>query len=444
MTKESSKAGSVTSDSLQNVYSGLGGETSKRTHNKFSPDSLWNYPELEFAYQSNWIARKIVDIPADDMTREWREIKSSDAEEIRQEEDRLALPMCVNDALSWARLYGGAAILMLTNQDLEKPLRPELIRKGDLKRLIVLDRYEMFASEINTYNILAENYLEPEFYNIYQGNQRVHWTHFVKFYGSKLPRRQRVQTLGWGDSVLRKCLEDVKDIVSAKGGLAELMQEANVDVINRNDLAEDISTDQGDRIVARYAMYSLMKSNFKLSLLDGDETLTRHTLNLSGVAPVLDTFFTWISGAADIPETRFFGSSAKGLNATGEGDQKNYYDGIRSLQNTQLDRPMSQIDQVLVRSATGRYPSDFNYDWRRLYQLDRKAEAEAMKMEVETDIMALDSGLITRPMAMRRLQATEVYHYDDKELDSLEKTETLSVLDIVEGKDKPKEGDLDA
>lgn len=335
MSRKSSRAArsrnKVTTDSLQNVYTGLGGATSKRTHNRFTPDSLWNYQQLEYAYQSNWIARKIVDIPAADMTREWREIKSSDAEEIRVEEDRLALPMAVNDALSWARLYGGSAILMVTNQDLEKPLRTDLIRKGDLKRLIVFDRYEMMPDTMNTFNVLAENYLEPEFYTIFQGSQRIHWSHFVKFYGEKLPRRQRIQTLGWGDSVLRKCLEDVKDIVSAKGGLAELMQEANVDVINRDALADDISTDQGDKIIARYSMYSLMKSNFNLSLLDGGETLTRNTLNLSGVAPILDTFITWVSGAADIPETRFFGSAAKGLNATGEGDLKNYYDSVRSL-----------------------------------------------------------------------------------------------------------------
>ena len=419
----------ATSDSLQNVMTGLGTQISKREHNKFQLGQLWGQGELEAAYQSNWIARKIVDIPADDMTREWREIKCSDADEIRREEDRLLVPQTVNEALSWARLFGGSAILMLTDQDLEKPLDPEKVGLGGLKRLIVFDRYEMVPETINTYNPLAANFLQPDYYTIYQGSQRIHWTHFVRFLGAKLPRRQRIQTWGWGDSELRKCLEDVKDIVAAKGGLAELMQEANVDVVTRDGLADDIVTDQGARIEQRYAMYSLMKSAFKLSLLDGDEKLDRHTLNLSGVAPVMDMFFTWLSGAADIPETRFFGSSAKGLNATGEGDLKNYYDSIRSLQNSQLDHPMRTLDEVLVRSAVGNMPSDFNYDWRRLYQLNRKEEAEARRIEIETDVIALDAGLITRPMAMRRLQADETYHFDDAELDRLEKIEGLDTLE---------------
>ena len=49
-----------------------------------------------------------------------------------------------------------------------------------------------------------------------------------------------------------------------------------------------------------------------MGLLDGDEEFDRKTLNLSGVAPILEIFMTWISGAADIPLTRLFGTSAKG------------------------------------------------------------------------------------------------------------------------------------
>src|SRR5690625_2102266 len=188
-----------TMDGLQNVVSGLGTAASKRSHNQFVHTNMFGYRELEAAYQSNWIARQIVDIPADDATREWRTIKCQAADEIRQEEDRLNVQSAVNEALTWSRLYGGAAILPITNQDFEKPFRPELIKKGEVQRLMVFDRWDLIPHAINTCDVLADNYLQPELYTLYQGIQKIHWTHFIRFVGSKLPRRQRVLLQGWGD-----------------------------------------------------------------------------------------------------------------------------------------------------------------------------------------------------------------------------------------------------
>jgi phage-related protein (TIGR01555 family) len=227
--------------------------------------------------------------------------------------------------------------------------------------------------------------------------------------------------------VLRKCLQDIKDTVSAKGGIAELMQSANLDVITRQDLAEDLSTGQESQIIERYTIFDQMKSVFNTALLDGEEKLDRLTLNLSGVAPILDNFMVWIAGAADIPVTRLFGQSAAGLNATGEGDLKNYYDSIRSQQTSQLDRPMAQLDAIMVRSAVGTMPADYNYDWNRLTQPNRKEEAEANKIEAETAIILLDAGVIGRSQEMRRLEAQEVYQYQEGVIDKIEKSEDLSL-----------------
>lgn len=76
----------LTTDGLVNVVSGLGTAKGKRGHSRFVLSGMFGYQELEAAYQTNWIARQIVDIPADDMTREWRTIKCQDADIIRQEE----------------------------------------------------------------------------------------------------------------------------------------------------------------------------------------------------------------------------------------------------------------------------------------------------------------------------------------------------------------------
>lgn len=412
-----------TDDSLVNVATGLGTAKSKRSYNKFTFSAMNNFGELDAAYQTNWLARQIVDIPAEDMTREWRTIKSSNAEDVRIEEDRLRVPQHVREALTWARLYGGAGMIMLTDQPLDKPLNVNRIKKGGLKRLMVFDRYDLAAMTLNTTNVLAENYMQPEFYILRGGSQQVHWSHVVRFMGARLPLRQMMLTQGWGDSELRKCLDDIMDIVAAKDGIAEIMQEANIDVITRDGLTEDLATDQESKIIRRYELFSLMKSTIQMALLDGEEKLSRETLNLSGVAPVIETFMTWISGAADIPVTRLFGTSAKGLNATGEGDMNNYHNSIRSGQNANLDPPMHSLDQVLVRSALGFYPDDFNYDWNPLEQPNSKEIAETEKIRADRDLAYLDAGVIQISQVQRNLQSLETYQFNDENIKALEDAE---------------------
>lgn len=410
----------ATTDGLVNVASGLGTNKAKRSHNTFTYSILNAWEQMDAAYQTSWLARQIVDVPAEDMTREWRTIKCDGADDIRAEEDRLQIPMDCNEALSWARLYGGGGILMITGQDLTKPLNLNLVRKGSLQRVIVFDRFDMQAMTLNTWNVLAENYLEPEFYTINGGGQQVHWSHFARFMGAKLPRRQRAQTQGWGDSELRKCLDDIMDIVASKDGIAELMQEANVDVITREGLSDELASDQDAAIIQRYTMFRMMKSNVQMALLDGDETYDRKTLDLAGVAPVLETLMTWISGAADIPVTRLFGTSAKGLNATGDGDLTNYFNSIRSKQLTQLDPAMRMLDEVLVRSALGYFPDDYNYVWNPLQQPDSVEMATAGKTRAETDQIYLDAGVIQVSQIQRRLQAEEAYQFNDEDIEELE------------------------
>jgi phage-related protein (TIGR01555 family) len=416
-------------DGLVNVVTGLGGQNSKRANNQWNYGILNDWQSLDASYQTNWISRAIVDVPAKDMTREWRSIKSDGAEDVEALEQELCVPQQVEEALAWARLFGGSGILMLTGQDLSKPMRINQVGKGDLERLLVFDRWDLSAHTINTWDVLAENYLQPEFYTLRGGSQQIHWSHVVRFYGERLPRRWMQHTQGWGDSVLRKCIDDVADMVAAKDGIAELMQEANVDLIKREGLSDDLTTDQDEAILKRYQLFRMMKSNIQMALLDGDETYDRKTLNLSGVAPIIEQFITWISGAARMPVTKLFGTAAKGLNATGEGDLNNYYDDIRSWQKSSLSMSMRYLDQVLVRSALGNFPSSFDYVWNPLAQADIVQTAQAQLLNAQRDAVYLESTVTTKSQVQRNLQSNETYQFDDDKIDELEELEDSSLFE---------------
>lgn len=422
-----------TADGLVNVASGLGVGKAKRDHNQFTYGMLNSYQQLEASYSSNWIAKRICDVPAADTVREWRRIKSEGAEDIQNLEDDLCVSNQVKEALIWARLYGGAAIVMITDQDLSKPLDLDEVKKGSLKNLLVFDRWDLGTFKLNTWDVLSPNYLKPETYSVRGGTLNIHWSHVVRFTGELLPRRLLQQTQGWGDSVLRKCIDDVADMVAAKDGIAELMQEANVDVLTREGLAEDLASDQDEAIIKRYSMFSQMKSNIQMALLDGNELYDRKTLNLSGVAPIIEQFITWISGAAGMPVTKLFGTAAKGLNATGEGDLNNYYDEIRGIQTGSLAMSMRQLDEVLVRSALGIFPKQFDYVWNPLRQVDEVQEAQAGLLRAQKDRTYLEDQIISISQIQRNLQSSEDYQFDDEQIDELEETEQSTAFEKMGG-----------
>jgi phage-related protein (TIGR01555 family) len=410
----------ITADGLQNVVANIGTGRDKRSHSHFTlgAGSFVFHPELEAAYQDSWIARKIVDIPAEDATREWRTFKGEHAQAIAQEEKRLGIQQQIQDLISFSRLYGGAVLLMITGQPLDRPLNVDAIQKGGLKRLVVLDRWDLSCLNINYTNPTEPSYLLPEYYSVVGGSSLIHHSHIVRMEGERLPRRLKQLEDGWGDSTLRKALEDLRDTVAAKGGIASMILEANVDTITRDGLSDELASGADEAILHRYRLFGMMKSIVNVALLDGSEKYDRKTLTFSGLSDVLDKFMVWVSGAADIPVTRFFGTSAQGLNATGEGDLKNYYDSVRSRQESEYRGAIEILDQVLIRSALGSYPDDLEFEWNPLYQESGLEQAQQELAMSQSESARIDSGVLRPSHVMKRLAAEGKYDITEEEINA--------------------------
>lgn len=404
-----------TTDSLTNMVANLGTNRDTRSHNHFGYQFISQY-ELEAAYQSNWIARRIVDVPNEDATREWRMFNGSEAQEIAQEEKRLGLQQLYQNASCWSDLYGGAGMIMITNQDLAKPLDVRKIKKGDLKKFIVLDRWDLSAQEFNFTNPLGENFMKPEFYTFVNGQTRVHHSHVVRLEGARLPRRLSQLEQGWGDSRLRRCMDDLRDVVATKGGIASLVLKANVDTITREGLSAALAGPECDAITRRYQMFGMMQSMVNLGLLDSSEKYERNSVSFAGLSQIMEQFMVWTAGCAEQPVTKLFGQSASGLSATGEGDQDNYYDTIKARQDGPNRQHLEIIDQVLVRSAIGHFPDDLEFEWNPLYQASGAEQAQQDLADAQTDTINIDNGTIKPSQAMRRMQGRGTYDITDDDI----------------------------
>lgn len=386
-------------DSLTNMVASLGTSRDKAAANVYSMPMLTD-EELLNAYRGAWLPKKIVDIPAFDSIRAWRDwqAKKPQIEAIEAEEKRLNVMGKLLETRIKARLWGGAALVIGTgDQNLTQPLAVERIGKGGLKYLTVMTRRHLTAGEIDR-DPASEWYGKPEVYqlNSADGAQvEIHPSRLVIFNGSQPPDEDIVTSAyaGWGDSVLLSVVDAIKQADGTAANIASLVFEAKVNVIRIPDFMQNLgNAEYRAKILERYTLAATAKGINGDLLLDKEEEYEQKTASFATLPDVLMSFLQIVSGAADIPATRLLGQSPAGMNATGESDLRNYYDRLQAMQTVEMTPAMARLDECLIRSALGSRDPDIYYEWAPLWGMSEKEKADVFKTKADAARQLVGTG----------------------------------------------------
>lgn len=409
-------------DALQNFVANFGTGSDKRMHTEYVEQYLLSDRTLEAMYIENWLSGKIIDIPADDMTREWRVFDASQADPAKIEafvqlETDLDVSGKFNEALKWARLYGGAAIVIGIDEAQggapDTPLDISKLGADCLTHLTVIECGRLQAAPEAQLDPTQPGFGDPEYYTLPNTKSfRIHRSRILPFYGIKLPyyARQRNRHPFWGAPIMRRVFEAIVNADMTVAGSASLVSEASVDVVKYKGLTNFLLQPGGEeKLQARFALAKLLKSVNNVMLLDEDETFEQHEQSFSGLGDLLDRYLGIVAGAADIPATRLLGSAAKGLNATGEGDLKNYYDNIRANQKTDFNPALRRLDRIMQRSLWGQEIKDWGFKWASLFQLSEIELATAQQARATRDTAYLAAGVVDEHIVAQQLYEDGTY-----------------------------------
>jgi hypothetical protein len=392
-------------DGLTNLMTGAGTAADKRAHAAYALRHA-DPAQIEAAYRSSWLMRKVVDLPPQDETREWRRWQAEPAmiAAIEAEERRLDLRHKIRRARVLARLHGGAAILLgVGGDEAGAPLDPGKVARGSLRYAHVLSRWELGHGERRR-DPEDPWFGQPTHFSL-QGRggaqARLHPSRVVAFVGQPLPEASAIGAGGaswfWGDPLLQSLDDAVKNADAAQNGFAALIDEAKVDVFGIPDLLSSLAShDYEERLLRRLSLAKLGQSTHNAKLKDAGETWETRQVVWTGMPEIIDRYLQLVAGAADIPLTRLLGQAPAGLNATGESDLRNYYDGIAARQNNEIRPLLDRIDAVMLRSLFGSAPADAWYLFAPLWQLTPKDRAEVDKLYAETAAIDAESGLLPR------------------------------------------------
>lgn len=375
-------------DKLVNFVANLGTERDKAAGSFYAPVLLTD-EQLQNAYRFAWMPRKIISIPAKDATRRWRgwQADKRQIQAIEGEENRLQVKAKTREALTKARLWGGAAIFIGTgDRDTSKPLDPDRLGKGGIKYLTVMSRRELSATEQDR-DVMSPNYGKPKAYRLGGSAIEIHPSRMVIFTGADIPDPDLASgnQFGWGDSVLQSAFEAVQQGDGTMANVASLIFEAKVDIIRIPDFMQGMNDKEYEKkLLERFRLAAMAKGINGTLLLDKEEEYDSKSASFSTLPDIIDRFLQAVCAAADIPATRFLGQAPAGLDATGESDLRNYYDNIQSSQELDITPAMSVLDECLVRSALGSRPAEIHYVWNSLWQTTAKERAEIGKTTAET------------------------------------------------------------
>lgn len=387
-------------DSLRSLITGLGDPNRDKASSLYYQDHVLSDPQLLTAYRNTWLARKIIDIPALDALRKWRDwqAEQQDITKIEAEEKRLGLQLKMLQCKTIARLWGGAVIYMgVEGQDPSEPLEVESIKQGQLKYLTVMSRREMIAGELEL-DPMEEFYGQPKSYQVSNGQTfaDIHPSRLVIQVGAPHPDPWTTtgRHTGWGDSVLQAVYSSIQNADATAANVASLVFEANVDVFKIPGFMEHMSSKvYRDKLLDRFTLAAAGKGIAKALMIDGEEEYERNAAAFTSLPDLIQQFLIIVSGAADIPLTRLLGQSPSGLSSTGEHDMKNYYDRVASIQSLEIQPAMSRLDEALIRSALGDRPSELHYLWAPLEQMSEKEQAEIGKLNAEAADILSRTGL---------------------------------------------------
>lgn len=410
-----------TADSFENFLTSTGIQTNNISaggHARINPVTR-NRMQLEWLYRGNWVARTIIDAPSEDMTREGveltaDELKPEEIEAIEKQAETLQCWVKLGRANKWGDLYGGAlAYMVIDGQDPSTPLDLDKVGKDQFKGIIVFDRWMAWPSTANIdKDQTSLNFGEPLYYNIWPDvgtglpTLKIHHSRCIKFTGGEIPYWQRIAENYWGLSVLEPLWDRIMAFDSVTQGAAQLVYKAHLRHIRVNNLRAILGTnDNAAKALQKYFdLIRVMQSNEGLTLLDKNDEFVVNTYTFTGLADMMIQFAQQLGGGAQIPMVRFFAQSPAGMNATGESDWRNYYDGIKTRQERKLRAGIEVMYALLFRSVIGRKPKDaYTLKFRPLWLMSDE-QAATVSSNVVTSVCALvDKQVYTISMALREL-----------------------------------------
>ncbi len=283
------------------------------------------------------------------------------------------------DVLNWSRLFGGAGLIVNTDQSFSQELDIDKIKQDSPLEFIAADRWELILSQTNIYD--ERN---PTPFNYY--GLPLHRSRVVKVLGVEAPSFIRLRLQGWGMSEIERCIRAINSFVKFETLIFELLDEAKIDVFKIMGFNDALLTDDGTDNVKRRVNLANRLKNFQNALaMDSEDDYAQKQITWSGLAEIWNELRMNLSSALKIPMNKLFGQSATGFGG-GEDALENYNSIVEQVR-VDAEPVVIEVADLRCQQLFGFVP-EYEVGWKPLKVLDG-VQAETVKKSKQDRALGL-------------------------------------------------------
>lgn len=351
-------------------------------------------------------------IMADEMTRNWIEVKSTkegdpDIKTMDQALTKFDIKRLIHQSVRQDSEYGVAHIFVdvgASDEELTKPLLIDKrkITKGSLKGFRCVDPNWVYPAMYNTSKPLKADFYKPQAWFVM--GDTVHESRFIDIVTRPVPDILK-PSYNFGGLSLTQLMEDyVVDWRDAKKNVIKILKTLRM---------RGLKTDMDARLQVpgefdkRIKMFVKYQDNFGLWVHDKEEELTHLQTSLSELSSILSNYQEQLCIPSRTTNLKMFGNAPAGLNASGDAEIETWHETISGSQELDYRRAIENIFKIIQLSEFGELKPDIYFEFRPLDEVSDDDRATTNKTRVDTIVAASDGMLVSSEEARDALKSIE-------------------------------------
>ena len=414
-------------DGLSQSEMGMGGMRDKL--DKITPySSGLSFSDSQNWYLSNGYIQNIVDIPAEDATREWIEIKTNrdDLGISRLIQNRfveLDFQRKLKELIRYSRMYSLGGFLYY-GIDSSIPQTDIILEQAMPESINRIDYINVFGPQFvniipntaagDNVNPLSINYHRPD---LSINSVKVHPSRYHWLILSYLTEKNT------GVSVIQTVLDAVKAQGIALWSISSILSELSIKVFK----SPSVNTEDPAKLFELISLIRQAISTQGVFAAGEGESLER----LNGVSPgineSLDFILENMSGLSKIPKSRLSGQS-QGTLTGGQYDLVSYYDSIAKFQEIELRPIIERAISLIVRETSGKVYSalggkiqslDWEFEFENLWKLSETESSDVNLKKAQADKIYVETGVLA-PAEVRKNRFDDLEEFGDVKSEDLD------------------------
>jgi uncharacterized protein len=346
------------------------------------------------------LVQTIVDVPVDDGLRGGVKFKSKQLDESQIKELQVSMDRdddinTAGQAAKWNRLYGGAGILIMTDQDPEEPLDLDAIGLDTPLEFRAVDMWELFWDKQNTEGYDPEiQTQEFEFYDYYA--MKVHKSRVMRLKGLTAPSFIRPRLRGWGFSVVEVLVRSINQYLKSTDLGFEVLDEFKLDVYKIKNLVNTLLSPNGQQKVQQRVQLANWQKNYQNAVvMDSEDDFDHKQLSFSGLAEAMAGIRMQVAADMRMPITKLFGTSVSAGFSTDQNDMENYNSMVESQVRNKLKYDLLRMAEIKCQKLFGFIPDDLEAEFKPLRELTAVDEENVKTQKFNRLSLAKEKGEIT-------------------------------------------------